>query len=171
MFKKDIEKKAVEIYDPLIKHIYSIHMNKLGYEFQEHYNGKIKRFPLIFIPLEDSKKILVKTKEEFIKEKNLEHVLEIVPFYKLIEKSFVKDIIAEKNDRNIFQYESKHLFKKLKNRKGSNLIESAIDKNAYLLTCLNYTIGFLYGYDNKSYLCTQRRAFIIKSLKIMKKSL
>jgi len=132
------------------------------------------KLPLVFIRLKDLKTgeliIFTEKKENFIKDKEFSSSFKIVPFYKLIKKSFVKEIIFERNERNSYQYDSKHLFKNLRNRKCSNLIQSAIDKNAHLITCLNYTIDFLYGKDNESYLDSYKRLFISKGLNLMKKS-
>jgi len=173
MFKK-IKNKVVEIHDPEVKYIYLEHMRSLGYSYQGSRTGAYLKLPLVFIPFKDMRTgelmVITEKKEDFIKDKELSSSFKIVPFYKLIKKSFVKKVISERNERNSYQYDSKRLFKSLKNRKGSNLIQSAIDKNAHLITCLNYTIDFLYGKDNESYLDSHKHLFISKGLKIMKKS-
>ena len=156
MFKdrEFIKQNAVLIADPIQLHLYLKEMTKYRYLIET----KKLSYPAILTPSVDTNNnpiIIIEKAEDY---KN-----QFIEFYKLIKKDFVKNLILERNERNILQKDIKKTLASVTRHKGFNLIQSAIDKNKYIIKSYNITIDFLFGNYN-CYLNSYLRASINKVL-------
>jgi len=86
--------------------------------------------------------------------------LDYLPFFKIVKKSYVKNMIHLKNEKSIFQKEAKKAIKLLPKVRGNgySLFQSSLDKNSYEIGCLHIAIDFFFGCttnDIKSVLVAQ----------------
>ena len=138
MFKKKTVKKKVIISNEIEKELYINYMISKGLNVRVLY--VVTEYPVMasVVMIEESDKAHVQVSRKVCP-------IEGTPFHKVIKKSFVYSLIAEKNERVENQKRMKAFLKDLPNTKGYELMQSAVDKNAYKIQTLHFAINLLFG--------------------------
>ena len=138
MFKKKTIKKKVILSNEIEKELYIKYMGSKGANVSVLYS--VTEYPIMVEPviIEESKKIHIQVFRKVCP-------IEGRPFHKMIKKSFVYSLIEEKDERVENQKRMKKFLVDMPNTKGHELIQSAVDKNAYKIKTLHFAIDLFFG--------------------------